>query len=264
MTAHERNWFRNSFKSSNTSSKPHSKTMDLNSGTEEKYAIHAACREGNVQKVQSLLNVDKRLISRRDDDDRLCLHWAASYNRKEVVELLSDTKGFDIDVQDGAGWTALMMAASLKDGDSLVGLLLARGADVNEKTNSGTTALHFAVSKSNLDIARKLIAHGASTRIKDKRSQLALHRAAAVGNVPIIKLLLENKSPINATDMDSFTALHHAISEGHGDAAVVLLKAGAEADKRDASGKLAVDLAPDAKIKSFIQRAAEEDGIDLG
>ena len=216
-----------------------------------------------AQQVQSLLNADRKLVSRRDDDERLPLHWAASYNRIPIVELLSEEKGFDIDAQDGAGWTALMMAASLKDGDALVDLLLAKSADVDEKTNNGQTALHFAASKSNLDTARKLIAHKASARVKDKRGQLPLHRAAAVGNVPIVKLMLENKSPINATDVDGSTALHHAIAEGHGDTALVLLKAGADTDKKDGSGAFAIDLAPDAMIKGFILRAAEEEGLDM-
>lgn len=39
-----------------------------------------------------------------------------------------------------------------------------------------------------------------------------------------------------------------AISEGHGDAALELLKAGAETDKRDVDGHLAIDLAPDSKV----------------
>ena len=39
-----------------------------------------------------------------------------------------------------------------------------------------------------------------------------------------------------------------AISEGHGDMALVLLKAGAETDKRDVDGNLAIDLAPDKKV----------------
>ena len=43
-----------------------------------------------------------------------------------------------------------------------------------------------------------------------------------------------------------------AISEGHGDAALVLLKAGAEADKRDGDGNLAIDLAPDRKVGHVI------------
>ena len=39
-----------------------------------------------------------------------------------------------------------------------------------------------------------------------------------------------------------------AISEGHGDTALVLLRAGAETDKRDVDGNLAIDLAPDKKV----------------
>jgi 26S proteasome non-ATPase regulatory subunit 10 len=77
--------------------------------------------------------------------------------------------------------------------------------------NNGQTALHFAASKSNLDVARRLVAHKASARTRDKRGQLPLHRAAAVGGVPMIKLLLENRSPVNMQDIDGLTALHHGI-----------------------------------------------------
>ncbi|GAM84362.1 hypothetical protein ANO11243_023560 [Dothideomycetidae sp. 11243] len=150
--------------------------------------------------------------------------------------------------RDGSGWTSLMIACSIPEGDALIDLLLAKGADPNMTTNAGQTALHFAASKSNLDACRKLVAHKASVRTKDKRGQLALHRAAAVGNVPIIKLLLDNRSPVNASDADGCTALHHAIAEGHGDAAVVLLKAGADTNAKDHSGALAIDLAPDTKV----------------
>lgn len=114
-------------------------------------------------------------------------------------------------------------------------------------------------------MARRLIKHGASSRIRDKRGQLPLHRAAAIGSTPLITLLLEQNSPLNTTDSAGQTALHHgkeystppesyqtephtAISEGHGDAALVLLKAGAEVDKRDVDGHLAIELAPDKKV----------------
>ena len=81
----------------------------------------------------------------------------------------------------------------------------------------------------------------------------------------MVNLLMEKSSPLNATDIAGFTPLHHgkwlyrvcyrtfpnlmiAISEGHGDAAMALLKAGAEFDKRDVDGHLALELAPDAKV----------------
>lgn len=99
---------------------------------------------------------------------------------------------------------------------------------------------------------RTLIANKCSARVKDIRGQLPLHRAAAVGSVPILKNLLEEgKSPVNATDRDGMTALHHAISEGHGDTAILLLKSGADAEKRDSDGKLAIELVPDDKVCSI-------------
>lgn len=99
---------------------------------------------------------------------------------------------------------------------------------------------------------RTLLANKCSARVKDIRGQLPLHRAAAVGSAPIIKILLEEgKSPVNATDNDGLTALHHAISEGHGDAAILLLKSGADAEKRDADGRLAIALVPDDKVSAY-------------
>ncbi|MCJ1252518.1 Ankyrin-2 [Lignoscripta atroalba] len=230
---------------------------------QSKFAIHEAAREGRTSAVESLLNANPRLATKRDDDERLPIHWAVSYNHLPIVELLVSRKDFDPDAQDASGWTPLMIASSLREGDELLDILLNKEADVNMKNYSGQTALHFCASKNNLETARKLISHKASARVKDKRGQLALHRAAAVGSVPMVKLLLENKSPLNATDMSGYTALHHAISEGHGDTALVLLKAGAETDKKDVDGHLAIELAPDTKIRKFIIQSAEREGIEF-
>ncbi|KAH8905088.1 hypothetical protein BR93DRAFT_929336, partial [Coniochaeta sp. PMI_546] len=98
----------------------------------------------------------------------------------------------------------------------------------------------------------------------------------------MINLLIKNKSPLNATDVAGYTALHHAVAEGHGkaqriltenidiltrpavgDAAVALLKAGAETDKKDSDGMLALELAPDKEVRKYIERAAEMEGIDI-
>ncbi|KAK7757864.1 putative ankyrin-repeat protein [Diatrype stigma] len=194
---------------------------------------------------------DPKLARLRDDDGRLPIHWAASSNQTAIVLLLAQQKDFDPDAEDASGWSLLMIAASVKDGEAIVDLLLQKGADVNQKNHNGQTAMHFVASKNNLEVARKLLENKppASTRVRDKRGQYPLHRAAAVGSVPMINLLLKNRSPLNATDVAGYTALHHAIAEGHGDAAVALLKAGAEVDKRD--------------VRKYIQREAEKEGIDI-
>jgi len=230
-----------------------------------KYAIHEAARDGKTTVVESLLSANPKLAELRDDDDRLPLHWALSYGHLDIAILLSANKNFDPDVQDGSGWTPLMIAVSLKDGEELVDLLLRKDADINAKNFSGQTALHFTASKNNLDIARRLLAAKppASTRVKDKRGQYPIHRAAAVGSAPMVELLLKNKSPLNPADVAGQTPLHHAIAEGHGDTAVALLKAGAETDKKDTDGKLAIELAPDSQVRKFILQSAEREGIEL-
>lgn len=95
----------------------------------------------------------------KDDDGRLPLHWAASSNQHAIVLMLAQQKDFDPDVEvskildylvhvrisqfrlliaskDDSGWTPLMIAASVKDGDAIVELLLSRGADVSQKSES--------------------------------------------------------------------------------------------------------------------------------
>jgi len=157
-----------------------------------------------------------------------------------------------------------MIACSVRDSDAAVTLLLQKGADVNITNNAGQTALHFCASKNNLDVARTLIKeYKASARVRDRRGQLPLHRAAAIGSVPMLRLLLESRSPVNAGDVDGLTGLHHAISEGHGDAAVFLLSQGAEWEKKDGEGRLAIELAPDAKVRGYVLQSAEREGIEI-
>ena len=59
--------------------------------------------------------------------------------------------------------------------------------------------------------------------------------------------------------------LDHLIStkQDVGDTAVALLKAGAATDKKDADGNLALDLAPDREVRKYIERMAENEGIEL-
>ncbi|RAL58101.1 hypothetical protein DID88_010381 [Monilinia fructigena] len=205
-------------------------------------AIHQACRDGRLAIVESLLNANSKLAFLKDDDERLPIHWAVSYGHLDIVVLLSNVKNFDPDVQDGSGWTPLMIAVSLKEGDDIVNLLLKKEAESKLLLSQTPPA---------------------SCRVKDKRGQYAIHRAAAIGSTPIVELLLKNKSPLNPTDVAGQTPFHHAVAEGHGDTAVALLKAGAETDKKDADGFLALELAPDSQVKKYIVQWAEMEGIDL-
>ncbi|KKA29971.1 hypothetical protein TD95_005206 [Thielaviopsis punctulata] len=215
------------------------------------FALHEAAREGRATK--------------KDQDGRYPIHWAVSSNNLTIVTQLAQLRDFDPDVQDDSGWTPLMIAVNVADSDNVVSLLLQKGADTNIKNSLDQTIMHSIASKKKLDLARKFLEMKppVSVRVKDKRGQYPIHRAAAAGSVPMVELLLKNRSPIDASDSAGSTALHHAISEGHGDVAVALLKAGADATKKDLDGYLAIDLAPDSEVRKYIVKMAEEEGIQL-
>lgn len=46
-----------------------------------------------------MYKANSRLATERDDDERLPVHWAVSYNHLPIVELLVSRKDFDPDVQ---------------------------------------------------------------------------------------------------------------------------------------------------------------------
>ncbi|KYK55951.1 hypothetical protein DCS_07916 [Drechmeria coniospora] len=231
----------------------------------DRYPLHTAAREGKVAKAEGLLKTDPKLSQKRDDDGRYAIHWAVSSNNLDIVVLLVNHPAFDPDVQDGSGWTPLMISASVPNGEAVLKMLLQKGANVNEKNSNGQSALHFVASKKNMDIARMLIEAkpAASTRIRDRRGQYPIHRAAAAGSEPMVNLLLQNMSPLNPTDDEGYTPLHHAVAEGHGDVAVALLKHGADFGIKNRAEELALDLAPDKEVRLYIIQGAEREGVDL-
>ena len=79
------------------------------------------------------------------------------------------------------GITELMRLAYVGNGDSLVGYLLAPGANhnVNAKDKNGWTALMMAAVKGNVDCVKNLIAAGAEVNAKNKDGCTALMMAAA-------------------------------------------------------------------------------------
>lgn len=88
---------------------------------------------------------------------------ATSNNSVEVVKLLIDA-GADVDARSEKGTTALMLAAKNSKGVDVINLLLEKGADVNARDDKGNTALTYATNKDS-EVQAEIIAllkqHGA-------------------------------------------------------------------------------------------------------
>lgn len=220
-----------------------------------KYEVHENIQQGNFQLAEQLIQENPAINLVADEDGRYPIHWACSMNNTGLVKTIVSKSSLDIDeLVDNSGWTPIHICSSIGNEDILDILMKCEPTpDINLKTNQGTTALHLAISKKNLNVAKKLILqYKAKVNIKDKNGYTPLIRASSIGLASIVRLLNENKVNLNSTDNQGWTALHHAVAEGHGDIGKLLIEMGANDQIKSSNNELPIDVCVDDKVKKYV------------
>ncbi len=97
----------------------------------------------------------------------------------------------DINLKGAVDGRTLLIHSVVYKREKIFDFLLNSGANINLKDNAGFTALHSAVSSSNLVAARILLENGADVNAKDALGNTPLFNASQM-DVEMIKLLLDN------------------------------------------------------------------------
>jgi ankyrin repeat protein len=139
-------------------------------------------------------------------------------------------------VMIGTPAPAPVAEAAMRGDREAVKALLQKGADVNVPLSDGMTALHYAASLGDAQMAEMLIYAGANpqarTRIND---YTPLHLAAESGSGAVVKMLLTAGADVNATTtVSGVTPIHLAASAGNVGAVNALLEKGANPNAREA------------------------------
>ncbi|XP_077201001.1 KN motif and ankyrin repeat domain-containing protein 1 isoform X2 [Paroedura picta] len=169
----------------------------------------------------------RHVINMADGNGNTALHYSVSHSNFEIVKLLLDANVCNVNHQNKAGYTPIMLAALAAveaEKDMRIVEELFAGGDVNAKASqAGQTALMLAVSHGRIDMVKALLACGADVNIQDDEGSTALMCASEHGHVEIVKLLLAQPG-CNGTleDNDGSTALSIALEAGHKDIAVLL------------------------------------------
>ena len=105
---------------------------------------------------------------------------------------------------------------------------------INEKTNEGLTALHYAAYKGNIPLLQLLIKNGASVDAVTNLGKNVIHMAAE-GNQPsmMIYLISKEHQSSQSVDENGSTPLHWACYAGAEEAVNFLLNLGANIDAQD-------------------------------
>jgi ankyrin repeat protein len=166
-----------------------------------------------------------------------------------------------------AAATSAVADAAMRGDREAVRAALARNADVNAAQVDGTTALHWAVERDDVELAELLLTAGARVSARTREGVMPLQLAAINGsarmlgrlirsgadpNAPLtpagdtalmlaartgktdaVRVLLEARADVNAKESwGGTTALMWAVAQGHAEAVRLLIAAGADLNAR--------------------------------
>ncbi|NWS22431.1 KANK3 protein, partial [Pachyramphus minor] len=167
------------------------------------------------------------VVNLADGNGNTALHYSVSHSNFHIVRLLLDTGICNVDHQNKAGYTALMLAAlaavEQEDDMNVVRRLFSMG-NVNAKASqAGQTALMLAVSHGRQEMVEALLACGADVNLQDEEGSTALMCACEHGRTETVRLLLAQPTcNISIVDSDGNNAAAIALEAGHSDIAALL------------------------------------------
>ncbi|TKY56897.1 structural molecule [Spatholobus suberectus] len=129
--------------------------------TELGEAVFEASRRGDARQVEALLRRGgSGSVKYRDQYGLTAVHAAAFKGHKDVVLVLSELAGLDLDCEDEEGHVPLHMAA--ESGDiGTVQVLVEKGVNLNAVNKRGATPLYMARVWGYDDICQLLVSRGA-------------------------------------------------------------------------------------------------------
>ncbi|NXQ35635.1 KANK3 protein, partial [Alaudala cheleensis] len=167
------------------------------------------------------------VVNLADGNGNTALHYSVSHSNFHIVWLLLDTGICNVDHQNKAGYTALMLAAlaavEQEEDMNVVRRLFSMG-NVNAKASqAGQTALMLAVSHGRQEMVEALLACGADVNLQDEEGSTALMCACEHGRMETVKLLLAQPTcNVSIVDSDGNNAVVIALEAGHSDIAALL------------------------------------------
>uniref|UniRef100_A0A8C3WP46 KN motif and ankyrin repeat domain-containing protein 4 n=1 Tax=Catagonus wagneri TaxID=51154 RepID=A0A8C3WP46_9CETA len=154
----------------------------------------------------------KLLVNLADNNGNTALHYSVSHSNFSIVKLLLETGICNVDHQNKAGYTAVMitpLASAETDEDMAVVWKLLREGNVNiQATQGGQTALMLGVSHDREDMVQALLSCQADVNLQDHDGSSALMLACCHGNADMVRLLLAHPAcDSSLTDKAGRTAL---------------------------------------------------------
>jgi len=120
-----------------------------------------------------------------------------------------------------------LVDAARRDDTAAALALISSGADVNQASSDGTTALHWAVHHGDVALIDRLLAAHARANVTNEYGSSAMSEAAVFGDTAVIDKLLKAGADTESPNADGQTALMIIARTSNVDAARLLIRHGA-------------------------------------
>jgi ankyrin repeat protein len=229
------------FKQKNKNKKPNAEETEKHcSDSYYRKELFYAVTENQLDLTKYLLENGADPNAKCDNKQETVLHCAVRKGNYDICQLLV-LSGADINELDSDCRTALSYAVTENQRD-LARYLLEKGANPNK--GSGKPLLHYAVKTGNYEICQLLVSNGSSIDAKDKKERTALFYAVTRNQTDLARYLLENRADPNAKcDNKQERVLHWAVRKGNYDMCQLLVLNSADIDKLDSDNRTALSYA---------------------
>ena len=139
-------------------------------------SIRQAIKSGDLKAVKSLLSEDPEAAT-METPFGSWLHVAASFGKLDIVRLLVEQYGLDVNRQGGTSHSSPLHRAACDGQFEVVRYLLDKGATC-DLTEPERNPLFGAILSGNIDIGKLLIAHGIDTNVRYTGD--SMHEMAAI------------------------------------------------------------------------------------
>jgi uncharacterized protein len=213
-----------------------------------------AVKQGDLAKVESLIQTDPSLVNACADTGESAFLLASYYGQRAIADLLR-TNGAEMNVFE----------AAIAGDTERVSVYLKKSPELARAyAQDGWTALHLAAYFGQRDVAAALLAAGADVHAQTTNAQnnLPLHAAAAGKHCALVDLLLGSGADVNARQEGGWTALHAAAQDGDTRMIASLLAYGADANARNAAGQTPLTIARSHGQAEAVELLGKHDGVE--
>ncbi|MBP7710339.1 MAG: ankyrin repeat domain-containing protein [Rickettsiales bacterium] len=140
--------------------------------------------------------------------------------------------------------------------------VVSAGFDANVSDDFGETALMLAAKNNQKDVVEFLLENGADPFLKAGNDYAAIHYAANNGHLEIVKLFAQNSPEIlELAGPEGWNPLHFAASCGYAEIVKFLILQTVDTSKTTESGHKALDLAGSEEVSDWLKSQETDLGV---